>query len=1568
MSQPVGGRQELVLGRVRQVTDSSRDGLNTAAVHTYVSYITRDDGSAYIVDKPAHVWTSDTGPLEEKWFTYDAVGNVTSVESWLDQSVLQSTACSQDGSKTCVSTAMTYDAYGNILTVTDANGHTTETDYDTVTQIYPYKVRQPAIQNPPDPDIKMEAATQYDPKCGKPLWQTVTYLTPQDPTVQPRAENQYDTFCRLKKTALPDESPNPHRLYYYYLGAPGRATDVLIDEVVAGTSFQTSMWVYHDELFDALGRHMQTQRDGFVEGADTTVADGTTTFDDRGKVAARYAPYTVAQAYSYGAAVYQGPPAGTGVATVEYDPLGRITTATNPDGSVRTMDYSVAWQTTAKDECYNPGAGTCVGGKVTEIRDAFGRVIEKDAYEQDTLERRTKYTYDVLGRLLTTEQGDGTSWNVKTIIGIGYDSLGRKISMSDPDSGAWQYGYDFVGNLIFEDDPKSPQHVEFCYDAVNRVKEKYYRTTQDNYEAVDCANPGNVHYAYDDSAVPYGLGRLTRVDDSSGSTLLHAYDVRGRVLSEEKQVGVDGQTRSATTHYEYDLADHLARITYPDGEKVRYTYDDVGRVKHLDQDPSSGSLVYLSNLTYDIFGRPRVITHGNGTADTCTYGDTTTNFRLSSIVTKHGTSTYLSLSYPTYSRTGLLTQLTDLRNPTGALSNSAGYGYDGLGQLQTVTTEGQYQYDYLGNMINKAGTTLTYDGPGPHTLTKINGDSTGISHDDNGNRMGKPGQAYGYDGDDHLTHIAVGSGVTFTYDYGGWRVATKSGTAVTRYNPYTEAEGGYLTKYYYAGGLLVASQRGWGGAQVAVVPHEPAVQVAGDPNGRSLLLMVHVRPDVQLGVAAILVLSAFALVCVPGRRKRVVGMAVRRGHVFLVVMTFGLTVLPLPIVVEPAWAGGGGGGGAPSVSVSFTLGVCCDDRDGTTNCGSTYCGDDSACSGGQVCSGSADSDWYTGGSGGTYPPAYSACYDSAYGAVLVLSKNLGGATYTNRNMLVKWHTGGHIPADATITYAYVAAYINSASSADGRQVTAGYVNWDSPTAGCDSADYTTGVDSDAIPGFSISSSLTVGQINALFLANVSNISRTGNTYLRWDVGGGQPSGDNGISVAARGWTAHAGMKLTVNYTVPTPTPTLTPTATATPTPTPTALGGATTLGVKHYHLDHLGSAEVITNANGSIFEQIRYTSYGTPRGHYDAYGNLQSVNTCGDDGYCREFTGYDTEPVSGLQYAGARFYDPALGMFLTHDPARQFASPYTYTNWDPINHTDPSGAFIDLLFWAAVAGIISSIAFTTTYAQARLNGASSGQALQAGAISGAIGFAGTIGLGVVGAALEGSAALPVLHAIELAGGAYSTAEGFRNGQYAVGAIGAVSLAFGAYGLYNDLNGGPQRGNGVSREDMEQLYGAKIEPAQANGAVPVSAHQQGNSVVITYSDGTVEVRSAGSISWRTNNPGNLNQGPFAQSQGSIGSYTGPQNTFAVFSNEGAGNGALVTRLETSPYSGYTLDQAIGVFAPPASNPTAQYQAFVSNALGVSGNTTLGALSPQQVGNLAAAIRQFEGWHPGTVTYP
>ena len=245
---------------------------------------------------------------------------------------------------------------------------------------------------------------------------------------------------------------------------------------------------------------------------------------------------------------------------------------------------------------------------------------------------------------------------------------------------------------------------------------------------------------------------------------------------------------------------------------------------------------YLNNLTYDLFGRQRVVTHGNGTTDTRTYGPATSNFRLSTL-TSAGAQSLLNLSYAEYTATGLIKTLTDVRDASGVLCNSAGFTYDGLGRmtqanLQAVGSLG-YGFDSLGNMTQKEGVTLAYGDPGrPHTLTAVNGSP--VTHDANGNRTGKPGQSYSYDANDRLAGID-NSTVSFVYDYAGQKVAQMSGASVTRYySKLAEVSDGYLTKHYFARGMRIASQRVAAPGGMAALPSDPR----GGPHGGRLVLLV----------------------------------------------------------------------------------------------------------------------------------------------------------------------------------------------------------------------------------------------------------------------------------------------------------------------------------------------------------------------------------------------------------------------------------------------------------------------------------------------------------------------------------------------------------------------------------------------------------------------------------------------------------------------------------------------------------------------------------------------------------
>ncbi len=1209
------------------VNRSLRGGDGVPTVHTYTDFAYHDTETAYIVDKPTHVRVEENGAvLEKKWFAYDSLpwgaverGNVTAVYSWLDQVVVPGlptgTACPASGGN-CVLTQMTYDTYGNITRVTDANGNSTDTTYDT-TQIYPLTVTNARGH---------KVTTQYDAGCGQLLWQTIPYVGTSVPSQ--RTEHQYDTFCRPTKTWLPDEAITgpPHQQFVYYLGTLQEPTYVLsyIREpnhpagAVARTVFT-----------DALGRVLQEKHEAVVDGVDKIVAGSTRSYDGRGNVSATYAPFVAGTASDDLRDFSPRSPTDPKAAS-EYDALGRVTRVTNADNSYRLIEHNVAWQTTTKDECYTSG-GTCPpGGKVVEKRDAFGRVSEKQLYQGDTFEARTGYTYDGLGRLKTTKQGTTlTSWNSNTTISVTYDSLGRKITMTDPDSGTWRYGYDLVGNVLYEDDPKLNQYTEFCYDQLNRVRRKYQTLAE--YDPLigigyGCNLPGsgndvNIDYTYDAADVAYSLGRLTRVDDSSGATLFQQYDERGRLRELNKRIHIPdvdpaGGYKGATIYYQYDAADHLTQVTYPDLETVVQGYDVVGQPISL-RNTYVPPTVYVQNATYDLFGRLRVLTRGNSTTDTREYWGPEKNHRLKSIVTaQQGVSLpHLSLSYADYSKTGQLTTLDDQRNNSGVLSNDAAFTYDGLGRLTGANGPNLpypagpngYGYDALGNITKKEGTTLSYgSATQPHTLTAINGSAA--SHDLNGNRTGKPSQTYGYDTDDRVTRISVvGQGeLQFTHDYAGQRVVTRrtDGTykrdfdTLAEYDP--SAGTGVLIKWYMFGGQRLASKP-WPwtpeSGLLAAGPADATVWVAG-LDGIKRIVDQHPLSRSQTLALALAVLGLTALLT-PGRRRPVVGIAVRHGHVLGVLLVFTLATLPLP-------------------------------------------------------------------------------------------RELGERT----------------------------------------------------------------------------------------------------TGTAWAGGGGLP-----------------------------------------------ACGGASDwVQLRHYHVDHLGSTQVVTYQDGKVIWHTRYKPYGELRGHWDCNGTGLTL----DGNYRYEFTGYETQAISGLEYAGARFYDPALGMFLTHDPARQFANPYAYGPWDPVNGTDPSGQFwfIPAIVGAIKAFVVAHPIWTgvivgalASSAQAAANGASVGDALQAGVVGGALGGATAFGLGVVGGVVSSfkSPALSLAFDLAVGGsGLYSIAEGYRSGQYVAAGIGATMLAFALIDrAAQGGNGQTKLGNGYETSTQDVDLDTRLAQAQgqtANDAAPIAPGQ------------------------------------------------------------------------------------------------------------------------------------------------
>jgi len=97
------------------------------------------------------------------------------------------------------------------------------------------------------------------------------------------------------------------------------------------------------------------------------------------------------------------------------------------------------------------------------------------------------------------------------------------------------------------------------------------------------------------------------------------------------------------------------------------------------------------------------------------------------------------------------------------------------------------------------------------------------------------------------------------------------------------------------------------------------------------------------------------------------------------------------------------------------------------------------------------------------------------------------------------------------------------------------------------------------------------------------------------------------------------------------------------------------------HVDRLGSIQAITDGTGSDIQHRTYRPYGAKIA--DTSGHTES----------RGYIGERQDEDTGLTYLHARYYDPALGLFLSPDPAGADRNAYRYASNTPTNGVDRSG-------------------------------------------------------------------------------------------------------------------------------------------------------------------------------------------------------------------------------------------------------------------------------------------------------
>jgi YD repeat-containing protein len=310
--------------------------------------------------------------------------------------------------------------------------------------------------------------------------------------------------------------------------------------------------------------------------------------------------------------------------------------------------------------------------------------------------------------------------------------------------GTWKYAYDAVGNLTQQTDAKN-QEINLEFDELNRLTRKIY--------------PDNAAVLFEYDQGVNAIGKRSKVSDNSGQTS-YAYDERGRVSREE--VVVEGQTFAFD--FTYDQVDRLKTLTYPDGEIVAYTYNDLGQLVKV-----QGEDVYLASAEYEQpSGKMTAQVLGNTTQTTFGYDILQ---RLISLSTQSTIGSFQNLGYA-YDPVGNIAQISDALTASETLS----FGYDFLNRLTSASGPYQagYAYDEVGNILTKnegdLQLALEYADPAHrHAPSKVSGQD--YVYDANGNLISDGKRTYTYNYDNRPVEIDYqGTKTTLTYNGDGRRV------------------------------------------------------------------------------------------------------------------------------------------------------------------------------------------------------------------------------------------------------------------------------------------------------------------------------------------------------------------------------------------------------------------------------------------------------------------------------------------------------------------------------------------------------------------------------------------------------------------------------------------------------------------------------------------------------------------------------------------------------------------------------------------------------------------------------
>jgi RHS repeat-associated protein len=653
-----------------------------------------------------------------------------------------------------------------------------------------------------------------------------------------RTSSTYDAFGRMASVTGPYEQggdrPTIQFEYHPEAGVPWALTRHIDTFRSATDTIDTVLFI------DGLKRILQTKKDVTIhtgaagDAQDVMSVSGRVTFDFVGRTVELFYPVVEA----LGTPGTFNPTYDTVQPTrITYDVLDRTTRTTFPDDTSTTTAFGFGpdrsgvtrFETTVTD------ANGVQKTTYRDVKDLITSIKEFNGGGSQVI--WTSYGYDPLGQI--TQVVDDHN----NVTRVGYDNLGRRTVVDNPDTGRTTSVYDLASNVIAKITAvlrAEGEQINYDYE-FTRPQRITYPDFPENDVSYEYGGPG----ASDNRA-----GRISVVTSEAGREE-RFYGKLGEITQEIKAIASDTGPRPEvyTTRYAYDTWGRLQTLTYPDGEVLTYRYDSGGLVHQASGEKAGFSYDYVKRLEYDKFEQRVFVEAGNGVRTRYSYDPRTR--RLVNLKAGKGQgqgNLFQNLNY-SYDNVGNVLGLTN-DVPVSPPSQFGGptsqtFTYDDLYRL----TDASGSYRYAPNKTNRYSLTLAYDtihnivaksqrdeivqpsgkaieqkkttyewaysygGPQPHAPTHI-GDRA-YRYDGNGNQLGWDADGSGqrrtivWDEENRIQSIFDnGHEKAYKYDDAGERVIKRGPQGETVYvNPYYVVRNREIgTKHVYLGATRLVSK------------------------------------------------------------------------------------------------------------------------------------------------------------------------------------------------------------------------------------------------------------------------------------------------------------------------------------------------------------------------------------------------------------------------------------------------------------------------------------------------------------------------------------------------------------------------------------------------------------------------------------------------------------------------------------------------------------------------------------------------------------------------------------------